>query len=139
MSDTVHRKPAALQPLPNFSETERVAQAKALMRLFDLWDLTDQERTRLLGGRDGAEATINHYRHGAPLDNAPDVLERAANLLAIHANLVRLYPENLQLAFSWVTTPNTAFEGCTPLDVMCNEGVTGIKRIRYHLDDALLD
>lgn len=139
MSDAVHRKPTALQPLPDFSEKERIAQAKGLMRLLDLWKLTDQERTRLLGGRDGAEATINHYRNGTPLDNAPDILERAATLLAIHANLVRLYPENLQLAFSWVTTPNTAFEGRTPLDVMCNEGITGIKRIKYHLDDRLLE
>lgn len=139
MRDIAPRKPNECPPVRKFSEEERSSQAKALMRLFDLWALTDRQQMRLLGNRYGTEVTIKQYRNGSPLANAPDLMSRAANLLAIHASLIRLYPANQQLAFSWITTPNGAFAERSPLDVMCSEGLTGIKQVRNHLEDRMLD
>lgn len=139
MSGILRSDRTILQPLRRFSKEQRISQAQALVRLFDLWHLTTQEQTRLLGFRDDSRATLARYRKGAPLDNNPDTLERAANLFAIHGNLMQLYPANQQLAFAWITTPNGAFNERTPLELMCNEGLAGIQRVRYHLDDRLIE
>ena len=61
----------------------------------------------------------------------------AGHLLAIHASLRTLFPANPELAYSWMQTPNKAFEGATPLTLIENSGMAGLLAIRTYLQRAL--
>ena len=64
-------------------------------------------------------------------------LERAGHLLAIHALLRTLFPDNIELAYSWVQTPNKAFAGTTPAALVEESGMSGLLSVRTYLDNAL--
>lgn len=62
---------------------------------------------------------------------------RAGHLLAIHVFLHTLFPANPELAYSWMQTPNKAFEGATPLAMIEASGMAGLLTIRTYLQCAL--
>jgi hypothetical protein len=56
------------------------------------------------------------------------------HLLGIHLALRLIFPQNRQLAYSWIKTPNRRFDGKTPLEVMLGEGFLGVVMVRRYLD-----
>ena len=59
------------------------------------------------------------------------------HLLAIHASLRRLFPQNRELVYCWMTADNEAFNGLTPVDMVRTEGLVGLRTVRAYLDDAI--
>lgn len=116
------------------SREGRIALAKMVIRLFDLWCLNTQEQMALLGLSEGARMTLARYRKGEPLADNRDLLDRVANLLSIHRSLRILFPKNHDLSYRWPTTPNRAFEGRTPVEVVRREGFLGLLIVRRYLD-----
>jgi hypothetical protein len=96
----------------------RIALAKMIMRLFDLWELGVQDQLSLLGLSKNSMATLRRYRNGSPLANSNDLLDRVANLLSIHQSLRLLFPHNRALAYKWPTTVNRAFGERSPVEVI---------------------
>src|SRR5690625_2380325 len=115
---------------------DRQALARMVTRLFDHWALHAKEQQAMLGLAEGNRSAINRYRHGQPLANRQDMLERAGNLLAIHKNLRLLFPHNRTLAYRWMTTRNRAFDNRTPTEVINERGFTGLLMVRAYLDRA---
>ena len=62
-----------------------------------------------------------------------DLLARAGHLLGIHKALRILFPQDRDLAYQWVSTPNRRF-GATPLEIMKRHGYEGILAVRRYLD-----
>lgn len=79
-------------------------------RLFDRWQLDEQTRRRLL-------STDPVPRH-VESEESSAAMERARQLLNIHAGLRCLFPDDPELRWTWVTRRNQALDGSTPLDVM---------------------
>ena len=88
--------------------------------LFEKWELTEAERHDLLGPDDELE-----YRIGW--------------LLSIHKALRLLYPQNPEICYSWVKRRNQAFENQTPLQIMLQSGIPGMKAVALHLDSRIFD
>jgi uncharacterized protein (DUF2384 family) len=127
--------PADAQPLPDpTTKPGRTALAKMITRLFDRWDLDSREQAALLGLSSGTRSTVSRYRKGAPLPLHQDLLDRVGHLLGIHLALRLIFPQNRQLAYSWIKTPNRRFDGKTPLEVMLGEGFLGVVMVRRYLD-----
>lgn len=59
----------------------------------------------------------------------------AGELLAIHARLRRLFPQNPELVYRWPTTPNKAWHR-RPVDLLLERGVNGAREIRAYLERA---
>ena len=116
------------------SREGRAALAGMIVRLFELWGLNPQEQTALLGLAGGSRMTLARYRKGEPLADNRDLLDRAANLLGIHRSLRILFPKNRSLAYKWPTTPNRAFEGRTPVEVIRQDGFLGLLIVKRYLD-----
>lgn len=116
------------------SREGRRALAKGVTRLFDLWRLNSQEQMALLGLSEGSRMTLARYRKGEPLADNRDLLDRVANLLSIHRSLRILFPKNKDLAYRWPTTPNRAFDGRTPVEVVRSEGFLGLLIVKRYLD-----
>lgn len=112
----------------------RTTLAKAITRLFDEWRLDNPERATLLGLAGNSRTTLNRYRSGKPLGNSRDLLDRAGHLLGIHKNLMLLFPENPEIRNAWMSTANRRFGSKTPIQVVDEQGLTGLLMVRAELE-----
>lgn len=118
----------------NVGNVDRSRIGKMLIQLFDHWKLSTAEQLSLLGLSKDNRAALSKYRHGQPLANDRDKLERAGILLGIHKSLRLLFPYNRELAYGWMSQPNKAFNGQSPVEVIDREGMIGMYMVRSYLD-----
>jgi hypothetical protein len=109
-------------------DSDREMVAKALRRLFELWNLDAHQSASILGLTEEDSRWIQIAR-GDPLPPEPAVIARARTLLRIHRNLQLLLPTSPQVASKWMHAPNPALNGETPLATICNEGDAGVEKI----------
>jgi len=94
----------------------RTALSKMLTKLFALWKLNTRDQMVLLGLGENSGARLTTYQSGEPLDDNPDLLYRVTSLLSIHRSLRTLFSRNRELTYNWMTTPNSVFEGQSPVE-----------------------
>lgn len=126
-------KPSAQSVDPG-SKAGRIALARMIMKLFDLWGLNARDQAALLGLSESSGTTLARYRKSGSLTDRRDLLDRVANLLSIHRSLRILFPKNREIGYRWPTTPNLAFNGQTPVEVIRKEGFSGLLVVRHYLD-----
>ncbi len=115
---------------------ERSALSRMVMTLMHHWALSTDDQASLLGLAPGNRAALAAYRRGAPVGTSRDQLERVGHLLAIHQGLRSLFPQNTDLAYAWMSTPNRAFDHRTPVEVVRSLGFAGLLMVRSYLDRA---
>ncbi|WP_306259871.1 MbcA/ParS/Xre antitoxin family protein [Pararhizobium sp. IMCC21322] len=118
-------------PQPDFSDAEAGAMQRAVIRLFDLWGLTDRQAAVLLG--DISERTYARWKDGQYGRVSRDLAARLSNLMGIHKALRLLFSEAAR-TYAWVKKPNSDFGGRSALEVMLNGNLTDLMRIRRYLD-----
>jgi transcriptional regulator with XRE-family HTH domain len=107
--------------------------ARMLVTLLDHWNLPAADQAALLGLSAQSRSTVARYRRGEPLADSADLLARAGHLLGIHKALRILFPQDRDLAYRWVTTPNRRFGERAPLELM-KQGFEGVLAVRRYLD-----
>jgi len=116
------------------SKRGRVAATKMLMRLFELWRLTPNEKLLLLGLNENEYKYLNYYHTGEQaISNNIDMLDRAGMLFSIHSMLRVIFPENPVHAYGWMSAMNKALNNQTPLDVVQEHHFTGLHMLVNHL------
>ena len=97
-----------------------------------VWTLNDANLLQLLGLADPGE--IMRLREDLPEALHHEVLERLAMLLDILQALRTLLPR-ADAADTWIKRPHEAplLGGRTPLNLMLDEGLAGIRAVRAHL------
>ncbi len=118
---------------PAVAQDEVRAMQQAVIRLFDRWQLTDQQACVLLG--DLAPRTYQRWKTGHYGRVNVDLIDRLSNILGIHKALRLLFREP-QRGYDWVKAPNSGFEGASALEVMLNGRLTDLMRVRRYLDAA---
>jgi hypothetical protein len=130
---------AALTPVqtasPTFAETvisdaEAAALFRAVLNLFRLWGLTDEQAATLL---DLPLRSYRRWKAGEPGRIDRDGRARLSNLIGIHKAL-RLIFRDPQRGYAWVKAPNEAFGGRSALAVMLGGELTDLMRVRRYLD-----
>ena len=131
--ELVHAQPEASAPSPYgaMSDDDAAAAARAVVRLFGHWGLTDAEATELLGGI--ALRTWARWKKGEPPKLGRDLRARLSNLLGIHKGL-RIVFADAGRGYGWVKRQNVAFGGRSALDVMMGGEMTDLMRVRGYLD-----
>lgn len=111
----------------------RAARDQMFARLFEHWRLTASDQAALLG-----QSAAPEYRQGVrnPV-SSNESSERIGHLLAIHAKLRTLFPRNRDIAYSWMSTENSAFNGETPVAVVREHGSEGLRVVREYLERAI--
>lgn len=120
----------------NTKEVDRSKITPMLLKLFELWDLTSEEKLAALGLSTENRSALSRYKKGEPISPSRDMLDRAGNLLSIHKNLRLLFPKNPELTYSWMKTRNQAFHGNTPIETIIELGFPGLLFVRSYLDRA---
>ena len=117
------------------SKNTSVTLARAVMRLFDYWNISRTTQCSLLGIGLTNSNRLRAMEVGATgIPRGLDSHERVINLLAIHKHLSMLYPYNPEIKYGWVNMRNTKLDGRTPMEVMVGEGFVGISKIRHFLN-----
>ncbi len=127
---------AAILEREVFASQDRGALAKMVMTLLDHWKLSTEDQAAVLGLAPNNRAALSNYRSGKPIGTSRDQYERVGHLLGIHKNLRLLFPQNRDLAYSWMTTRNRAFDHRTPVEVIKEWGFAGLLMVRGYLDRA---
>ncbi len=117
--------------LPEITDEEGAAMARAVVNLFARWELTDAQAIVLLGSLSGS--TWARWKRGEVAKVPRDLKARLSNLMGIHKALRIIFKEKDRI-YGWVSRDNTAFEGRSALDVMLGGELTDLMRVRRYLD-----
>ena len=124
----------AHQPtIPEISDAEGEAMARAVVNLIARWDITDAQASILLGGL--SARTWARWKAGNIGRIPRDLKARLSNLMGIHKALCIIFTDNNRV-YSWVKRQNDAFNKIPALNVMLNGELTDIMRVRRYLDSV---
>lgn len=121
----------ALPDIPAITDAEAEAMARAVVRLFEHWQLSDADARAILGGM--APRTFARWKAGEHGRIDRDLATRLSLLMGIHKGLRYLFSE-AERGYGWVKRPNTAFGGSTPAAVMAEGSMFALMRVRAWLD-----
>lgn len=116
---------------PHFSPAEIRAMQRAVINLFNHWELTDEQAATLLG--DIAVRTFQRWKSGEFGRANIDLAARLSNLMGIHKAL-RLLFKDRRRGYQWIGRPNAQFGGRSALDIMLGGQLTDLMRVRRYLD-----
>jgi hypothetical protein len=123
--------PDTLVPELKGAET-RQALAEVIIALLNRWELHIDNQGELLGITD-----MGRILQERQLPDDVELLQRMGHLLAIERALKNLYPYAPTDRDRWVWKPNEYFTGKSPLQIMLEEGVSGIRRVRKGIESEL--
>jgi uncharacterized protein (DUF2384 family) len=131
-----HYAPPVLPDLSRLDERRRLSPAamKALFKIVDRWNVSDEDARQLLGGISNGSYYQLKANPGSTKTLDQDRLERISYLIGIFKALNILYSQ--RLADQWMRLPNTnpIFAGRTPLDYILRGGQRAMDTVRRLLD-----
>lgn len=113
------------------TDAEASAMARAVVRLFDHWQLSDAEARDILGGL--AARTYARWKAGETGRIDRDLATRLSLLMGIHKGLRYLFADP-ERGYAWVKKPNTDFAGRSPAEIMGEGSIFTLARVRHYLD-----
>ena len=116
---------------PEITDDEAAAMARAVVNLFDKWDLKDEAARTLLG--ELSPSTWARWKNKNIGRVSRDQKSRLAHLMSSHKALRIIFREP-ERGYGWIKRPNDAFDGASALDVMLGGELTDIITIRTYLD-----
>jgi len=125
-SEAEHSDPSA-----GVTDDEAKAMARAVVRLFERWDLSDAQAAVLLG--EMSPRTWARWKQGDIGRLSRDLKTRLSNLMGIHKALRIIFADAAQ-GYAWVQRENLGFAGKSALDVMLAGEITDLMRVRRYLD-----
>jgi len=122
---------AASPEIPQITAEEASAAARAVIKLFEKWNLTDAVAREILGGL--ATRTYARWKAGDHGRIDRDLATRLSLLMGIHKGLRILFTD-AERGYAWVSKPNDIFGGKTPVEIMSQGDIFSLARIRAYLD-----
>jgi hypothetical protein len=120
-------KPFTSEPI---TDEEAAAMFRAVLNLFRLWGVTDDQAATIL---DLNRRTYARWKADGLGRSGRDGKARLSNLIGIHKAL-RIIFQDAARGYAWVKAPNSAFNGRSALDVMLGGELTDLIRVRRYLD-----
>jgi Protein of unknown function (DUF2384) len=112
------------------SDAEAAAMFRAVLNLFGLWGVNDDQAAGML---DLPLRTFARWKAGQLGRIGRDGKARLSNLMGIHKAL-RVIFSDASRGYAWVKAPNDAFGGRSALAVMLGGELTDLMRVRRYLD-----
>jgi len=116
---------------------DKLALTRKVLQVLADWDLEPMVQCELLGlPPSDAGRAFRRLRLGNSLPDDREVWTRVALLLRLDNAVHQLFPHCAYSANLWVTSPNPRCANKTPLDIMLEDGLAGIRRIELALDNV---
>ncbi|MCG6868794.1 MAG: DUF2384 domain-containing protein [Gammaproteobacteria bacterium] len=124
--------------MTGYSEEQRRALGQAVVHTLDEWGLSaDDIITVLALPKNTRTRHVEKYRQGntaLPDDDA--IFKRVEHLAGIADALRTTYPLNQKVGLIWLRSPHRRFRRRSPLQVIVDDGIDGLIKIRSEVDCA---
>jgi uncharacterized protein (DUF2384 family) len=109
---------------------------QAVISYLDEWKLTPEQMLEVLGLPEKTRTRhLQQYRGGdKAFPQTEDVMMRIDHISGIADALRTTFPFNQQMRYLWLRKPHRRFRQKRPLDVIFNEGIHGLMRVRVEVD-----
>lgn len=104
--------------------------------MLDDWSVGDSDKLGLLALPEKTRSRmVRAMRDGTkPLPESVETDERIGHLIGINDALRTSNPLNMVAGAMWMRRPNNRFRDRAPVRAMIEDGLSGIKAVRVHLD-----
>jgi len=119
----------------NLSNQERLELGRLVINTLDDWGIrpSDQVTILALPGKVSGRS-LRRYQDDTPLPDDSDVLKRVEHLLGIAEALRTTFPRNNKIGLIWLKQPCKRLRRRRPVDIMLEDGLSGLITVRTHLD-----
>lgn len=119
----------------DMTQEECVMLTRMIMSILDSWGLNGQAVLSILNMPDSIPVrALRRYRENTPFPEDANVYERVEHIVGIYDALRTTYPHNPPMGVLWMKQTNVRFQNKSPLQVIIEDGLEGLLRIRTHLD-----
>jgi len=117
------------------TEQDRLDLGRLVINTLDEWGISSADQVVILAlpGKVSGRS-LRRYQDSTPLPDDPDVLKRVEHLLGIADALRTTFPRNDRIAVIWLTQPCRRLRRRRPVDIMLEDGLSGLISVRTHLD-----
>ncbi len=119
----------------HLSEERQILLTQKIMSSLDEWGLSAADQVMVLNLPDDVRTRkLRAFHENTALPKDDNVEFRAVRLLGIIDALRTSYPKNASMGGRWMKSPHRRFQNRTPLQVMLEEGNTGVNTVLAELD-----
>jgi len=121
--------------MKSLSEQERLQLGRLVINVLEEWEIPSSEQVNMLalpGKVSGRH--MRRYQDDTPLPDDPDVMKRVEHLLGIADALRTTFPRNNKIGVLWLKQPCKRLRRRRPMDIMLEDGLSGLITVRTHLD-----
>ncbi len=117
------------------TEQDRLDLGRLVINTLDEWGISSADQVAMLAlpGKVSGRS-LRRYQDDTPLPDDPEVLRRVEHLLGIADALRTTFPRNNKIAVIWLTQPCRRLRRRRPVDIMLEDGLSGLITVRTHLD-----
>lgn len=123
--------------MDNLSKEEGLSLTKMIIGILDSWGLNArQQHTLLAFSKNVPIRGMRRFQDNQAFPDEEALNIRLEHIVGIHHALHTTYPHNPAMGPLWLKTVNKRFGNSSPIKLMLEEGIAGVKRVRSHLDCA---
>ena len=114
---------------------DRTELARMVVNLLDDWGIGAADQVNLLALPEGTRTRmLRRYQEDTPLPDDPAVMKRVEHLMGIADALRTTFPRNASIGLLWLKQPCKRLRRRRPMDIMVEDGLSGLITVRTHLD-----
>ncbi len=114
---------------------DRTELARMVVNLLDDWGIEAADQVNLLALPEGTRTRmLRRYQEDTPLPDDPAVMKRVEHLMGIADALRTTFPRNASIGLLWLKQPCKRLRRRRPMDIMVEDGLSGLITVRTHLD-----
>jgi hypothetical protein len=114
---------------------DRTMLGRMVVNLLDDWGIGAAHQISMLGlPEDTRTRMLRRYQQDTPLPDDPVVMKHVEHLVGIAEALRTTFPRNASIAELWLKQPCKRLRRRRPMDIMLEDGLSGLITVRTHLD-----
>lgn len=119
-----------------YSNEKMITITKSIIAYLDEWKLSPEQMISILGLPEKTKKrNIEQFRsRDKAFPQTEEVLTRIEHISAIADALRTTYPFSVQMRHLWLYKPHRRFRQKRPIEVIYNDGIDGLMRVRVELD-----
>lgn len=121
--------------MSQLTHDDRVELGRMVVNMLDDWGIKASDQVNLLALPAGTPTRmLRRYHEDTPLPDDPNVLKCVEHLLGIADALRTTFPRNANIGLLWLKQPCKRLRRRRPIDIMVEDGQSGLITVRTHLD-----
>ena len=121
--------------MSQLTHDDRVELGRMVVNMLDDWGIKASDQVNLLALPAGTPTRmLRRYHEDTPLPDDPNVLKCVEHLLGIADALRTTFPRNASIGLLWLKQPCKRLRRRRPIDIMVEDGLSGLITVRTHLD-----